>query len=202
MGLPESLWAPQGTLARNRVAKAHLTYVQPVGKGNVSVSVMAQYVSTGLQNLYGTSFLTNPDGTPLAFSGNNPTDGRPVTYVDSALGGTTVAPVWSNYLNAPGDFRDGSDTYNVNLRLQGQMPLAGKLMLTAYLQVDNLFNRILPTGAAANNWTEGRSTTHANPYIAGRPLTAFGAGPWGTTGTSAYYTGGRTFSTLSVGLKF
>jgi hypothetical protein len=75
-------------------------------------------------------------------------------------------------------------------------------MLTAYLQVDNLFNRILPTGAAANNWTEGRSTTHANPYIAGRPLTAFGAGPWGTTGTSDYYTGGRTFSTLSVGLKF
>jgi hypothetical protein len=195
LGLPESVWAPQGTLARDRVLNAHLTYAQPVGKGNVSVSVLAKYVSTGLQNLYGTSaFNVSPYGTY---------NGRPATYIDSALSATTLnsSAVWSNYLNAPGDFRYGADTYNVNLRLQGQMPVARKLMLTAYIQVDNLFNRILPTGAAANNWTDGRSTTHANPYIPGRPLTAFYA-PWGTKDTYAYYTAGRTYSTLSVGLKF
>jgi hypothetical protein len=200
MGLPESVWAPQGTLARDRVLNAHLTYVQPVGKGNVSISVLAKYISTGLQNLYGTSFLTKPDGSPLDFNGTN--NGLPVTYIDAALGGTTTAPVWSNYLNAPGSFRYGADTYNVNLRLQGQMPVVRKMMLTAYLQVDNLFNRILPTGGAANNWTEGRSTTHANPYIPGHPLADFSAGPWGLKDTYAYYTEGRTFTTLSVGLKF
>lgn len=199
MGLPESLWAPQGTLARDRVLNAHLTYAQPVGKGNISISVLAKYTSTGLQNLYGTSFLTKPDGTPLDFYGTN--GGRPVTYIDSALGGTTTAAVWSNYLNAPGDFRYGADIYNINLRLQGQMPIARKLMLTAYIQVDNLFNRILPTGQSLNNWTDGRSTTHANPYIPGRPLADFYA-PWGTKDSGAYYTAGRTFSTLSVGLKF
>jgi hypothetical protein len=198
--IPESTWAPQGTLARDRVVNAHLTYVQPVGKGNVSISILAKYTSTGLQNLYGTSFLTKPDGSPLDFYGTNPS-GTSATYIDAALGGSTTAPVWNNYLNAPGDFRYGADIYNVNLRLQGQMPVARKMMLTAYIQVDNLFNRILPTGQALNNWTDGRSTTHANPYIAGRPLAGFYA-PWGTKDTFDYYISGRTFSTLSVGLKF
>jgi hypothetical protein len=201
LGLPESVWAPQGTLARDRVLNAYLTYAQPVGKGNVSLSVLMKYVSTGLQNLYGTSALLGSDGQPLSPYGTY--NGRPATYIDSSLSATTLnsSAVWSNYLNAPGDFRYGADTYNVSLRLQSQMPLARKIMLTCYIQVDNLFNRILPTGQSINNWTDGRSTTHANPYIPGRPLADFYA-PWGTTGSYDYYTSGRTVSTLSVGLKF
>jgi hypothetical protein len=201
LGLPESTWAPQGTLARDRVVNAHLTYTQPVGKGNVSMSVLMKYVSTGTQNLYGTSALLGSDGNPLSPTGTY--NGKSATFIDSSLNATTnnSQAVWSNYLNAPGDFRYGADTYNVSMRIQGQMPLAHKVMLTAYLQIDNLFNRILPIGQSVNTWRDGLSTNHANPYIPGRPLANFYA-PWGTTGSTDYYTAGRTVSTLSVGLKF
>lgn len=196
LGLPQGVWAPEGIQARDRVLNAYVSYLVPVGKGSLSGSILAKYVSTGIQDLYGTTAFDVPmTGTTAS--------GVPVNYVDNTLTwSTTSLPTWNNYLAKPGTFRYGADVYAINARLQAQIPLQGRLMLTTYVQIDNLFNRILPTGTPYNDWSMGRSTNHSNPYVPGLPITAFNGAPWGLADSHYQYTAGRTFSTFSVGLKY
>jgi hypothetical protein len=195
-GTPDSAYAPEGLLSRDVSARAHLTYVHPIGKGNVSVSALLDYAKAGVRSLVGVEDL--PQTQILDEFGNVVLE--PWSVLDYTGPSNTVNPRMNRYYGAVGAYHGGSDWFNVDLRLQGQIPLKGKLTLTAYVQVNNLFNRILRT--SVYDWgygEEGRDG--ADGIVAGVPLSKF-ARPWGTANNNSYYTGGRTFTEFSVGLKF
>ena len=195
-GTPDTDYAPDGLLSRDVSARAHLTYVHPIGKGNVSVSALLDYAKAGVRSLVGVEDL--PQNQILDEFGNVVLE--PWSVLDYTGPSNTVNPRMNRYYGAVGAYHGGSDWFNVDLRLQGQIPLKGKLTLTAYVQVNNLFNRILRT--SVYDWgygEEGRDG--ADGIVAGVPLSNF-ARPWGTANNHSYYTGGRTFTEFSVGLKF
>ncbi|MDP2875593.1 MAG: hypothetical protein Q8O00_05360, partial [Holophaga sp.] len=195
-GTPDTKYAPDGVVSRDLMARAHLTYVHPIGKGNLSISALFDYAKAGVRSLRGVQALDTPD--ILDADGNVVVNGWGV--VDYTGPSNTINPTMNSYYGGVGAYQGGSDWFNVNLRLQGQFPLKGKLMLISYLQVENLFNRILRT--SVYDWgygEEGRAGTDG--IVAGVPLSNFNR-PWGTANNHSYYTGGRTFTEFSIGLKF
>ncbi len=192
--LNPDVYAPEGTLMREQVAHLYFTYVHPVGKGNVSASVLVNYWTGGVRSLFGVSDFGHLPELPHD-DGKGNTIKPPDLYAENGF------PIYRTYWNAPGAFKGGSDIYQVNLRLQAQFPIWNKVMLTTYLQVDNLFNRILKTHQ--NDWGQEdywRWSGSDNP-VGGRALANFNR-PWGYAGDSSYYTAGRTYAQFSVGLKF
>lgn len=193
-GIPESVFAPEGVLARSQVVKAHLTYVHPVGKGNVSASILANYWTGGTRSLFGIGSLQD-----MVLPGD---DGKGHVIQPLDTYANNYQTIYRTYYGAPGAFKGGSDVLSVDMRLQATFPLAGKVQLTTYVQISNLFNRIQRTGQY--DWGTASEFERGNGYdepIPGRPLPNFHKA-WGFSGDSTYHTAGRTFTQFSVGLKF
>jgi hypothetical protein len=200
LGIPESVWAPSNALLnKSQSFKTWLTYLHHIGKGNVSASVMGSYSSATVRNFMGTSSLpvTSVDSSNAAFGGIG------VTMPDYNVAQFPV-PTYGRYYGGAGSFTSGMDVYSIDLRLQAQLPISGKLMVTSYVQVNNLFNRINRTNTY--DWGSGgelgvNQDTNGNGPIDGRPLSVFNK-PWGYSGDYRYYTAGRSYSEFAIGLKF
>lgn len=194
LGLKDDDFAPEGVLSRDQVAHVYLTYAQPVGKGNVSVSVLANYYTGTAFSLRGLTIMDRPwpSDPSLGNAGVVPFEWPAITRF----------PLYAKYYGAPGAFKSGADVTQVNLKLQGQVPLTRKVMLTATLQVDNIFNYIQQY--RSYDWKTGDrdlSWDNDDKAIPGVPLNRFNYA-WGYAGDASYYSAGRTFTHFSLGLKF
>jgi hypothetical protein len=196
-GIPESVFAPDGVLARAQVMNVFLMYIVPVGKGNVSASILGNYTTSAVRSLYGVSDFKN-QGTPPATI-----NGYSVQPYD-AIAGQNVALNYNAFVGGMGAYKGGSDQYHLDVKLQAEFPIYGKLTFTTYLQVSNLFNHILKTNAydwgSSGELSTGGAVGNSQP-INGRPQGSF-AYPWGYAGDNTYYMAGRTFTQFSAGLKF
>jgi len=205
LAIPEREWAPTNALLnRAQVARLWLTYTLPVGKGNVSASMLGEYYTTGLRNLAASRSLgvTYPSGQRLNAQGQPvTTGGYEVIAQDPGSYQNTVAN-FNIYYGGVGAFTNGADVYNVNLKLQAQFPLFGRTMLTTYVQIDNLFNRVLQSHVYDWGYGDLDSDGVQSSPIPGRALSYFHK-PWGTAGDNSYINNaGRTFTQFSIGLKF
>ncbi len=195
-GVAESEYAPEGLLSDDLTAQAWLTYTHPVGKGNFSVSARGNYYRAGVRSLRSMSDMSLPDILD-PHTGDNM--GASVNTDNTGPWDDNFARMM-RYYGGVGGYRGGSDYYNVDLRLQTQIPLKGKVMLVGHIQIDNLFNRILRTtvydwgaGDEGRGWPDG--------IVAGVPLSTFSR-PWGSTPDHNYFSAGRRFAEFSIGLKF
>jgi len=193
-GLEEGTWAPTDALInRSRMLNLYFTWVIPVGKGNVSASILGKYYSAGQRSLAGSRNLnlSNPDATY---------NGLPVVAADGNVG-QNLNQVLNLYYGGANAFSAGNDILSTDLKLQAQIPLAGRVTLVSEISVWNPFNRI--NRNSIYDWGSGNelgSDGIASVPIAGRPLSQFNRA-WGYAGNSAYYDSGRTWS-FNVGLKF
>ncbi len=202
-GLSEDVFAPEGVLSRSQVLHAFLTYVVPIGKGNVSASTLATYSTSGVRTPNGVGVLKVAD----VDTGNAAFHGYSVQPIDN-VAGQNILLNYNTYSSPMGAFTRGTDIYTVDVKLQAQMPLAGKVMLTTYVQIKNIFNHlqrisVYDWSGSSNGTAEfgtGGSVGNSSP-ITGRPLGGFSQA-WGTGNDNTYYSGGRTFTEFSVGLKF
>lgn len=192
LGMKNNEFAPEGLLSRDQVAHVFLTYAQPVGKGNVSASVLANYWTANRTSVRGVNNLPQPWPDDPALGGH-----KVVAVEYPAI---ARMPVYSMYYSPLGAFKSGADVYQVNLKLQAQIPLARKLMLTATLQVDNLFNHIQQHRSV--DWFGDVDRGWGYDWqVPGMPLATFNK-PWGYAGDATYHAAGRTVTHFSVGLKF
>jgi len=197
LGLDPSVWGPTDALiSRSQMLNMYLSYLVPMGKGNVSGSILGKYYNQGQRSLvgYGNLNVSNPDAT-LSYKGMQ----LPVVAVDGNSG-QNLNQQYAIYYGAPNAFTSGSDIFALSMKLQAQIPL-GKVMFLTEVMIDNPFNRINRSGIydwGSNN--ELGSDGVANTPVSGRPLAQFNRS-WGYADNHNYYDGGRTFS-FNVGLKF
>jgi hypothetical protein len=174
----------------------HLTYEVPVGKGNASASILGKYYSNGRRSLVGNGTLNavNPNAT-LPYNGTQ----LPVFSQDN-LAGINTTEQYSNYYGGPNAFTAGSDSFDVAVKLQAQVPITGRMLLMMEILISNPFNRIKRN--QGYDWSSDMATdwTGASSPVAGRPLAQFNH-PWGTADNANYFDSGRTFS-FNVGMKF
>lgn len=196
-GIPASTFAPDGVLARAQVLNVYLVYVHPIGKGNVSASVLGNYTTSGVRSLFGVSDFKNLAQPPATLNGYS-------VQAYDAIAGQNVALNYNAYVGGLGAYKGGADQYHVDLKLQAEFPLSGRVIFTTYLQVSNLFNRILKTNAydwgAPGELATGGAVGNSQP-VNGRPQGSF-AYPWGYAGDNTYYLAGRSYTQFSAGLKF
>jgi hypothetical protein len=207
-GDPQS-WGPTNALLnKSQVLTAYLTYTMPIGKGNVSASVLGKYYTNGVRSLVAAT------ATDWALPSSAAAVGLadyPIMQPNAGIYQVPGEPSYNRYYGAPGSYTSGSDVYTIDCKLQAEFPLAGRLMLTAYVQVNNLFNRILSTGSydwgsSGELGKDGNGI--ANSPVPGRALASFNM-PWGYKGDNSYYNTssgsyglGRTFTQFAIGLKF
>ena len=152
----------------------------------------------GVRDFYGTNILSLRGDVPGKIGGLN------TTAIDWDSGQNQNLS-YNLYDRGLGAYTRGADEYSVDMKLQAQLPLVGRLALVMELQINNLFNRIQRT----NLYDWGSDINYggnegANLPIGGRPLANFNR-PWGYAsygGNNGYYSDGRSFSTFSIGLKF
>jgi len=186
-GLAQSTYAPEGLLTKSQQAHLWLVYARPVGKGQVSVSLMSTYST----------------GNPVTLGGSAPLN---VTAIPSTIQGykaiaDTLNPTYSVYYGGLGAYKSGPDSYSTDMKVQTQIPLGGKVRFTTELTIANVFNAIAKTDFY--DWRTYQDFYRPNGYdqpIPGRPLAQFNL-PWGYSGNHDYYTNGRSFG-CSLGLKF
>jgi hypothetical protein len=204
--LSQSVWCPtDALLSRSHMLNVHFTYEVPVGRGNVSASILAKLYNNGLRSLAGTSAMwdaVNPYST-LAYNANGTTVNLPVFAIDSVASTTgTSSPRYHTYLGGLNAFSSNyNDNLDIAMKLQGELPITSHLMLVAEIEIDNPFNRINKNHIYDWGSDVAADWTGENTPIVGRPLSQFSIHPWGYAGDSSYYDSGRTWS-LNIGLKF
>jgi len=179
----------KGILSKDQSFRAHLTYVHPLGKGNVSASLMGSYWTSSQRTLAGSTEMN-----PWGVIDQNPHFG--VQPTDIALdweGSAGVIPQFYTYYSALGAYKYGSDYYTFDLKLQAQVPVWRKMMLVGHVQINNVFNRVQRT--RIHDWDFDMNT------IPGRPLATFNQ-PWGSSEGRQFYQGTRNVADFSIGLKF
>ena len=194
LGLDPATWAPTDALvSRTHMLNMYLTWVVPVGRGNISASILGKLYNNGQRSLMGSSNMniTNPYSTY---------QGLAVVAADGNVG-QNLSQTLNHYYGTPNAYSAGNDIFNTTLKLQAKLPLTTKVTFITEITVSNPFNRINQNsmydwGSAGETGTDGVS----NMPIPGRPLGQF-IQPWGYAGNSNYYDQGRTW-TFNAGLKF
>jgi hypothetical protein len=186
-GLNDSQFAPEGLLSKTQTAHVWLVYTQPVGKGNVSLSLMTNYYTAGLSTLGGQIALNVPD-VPGTINGY-----RTVLDTNSASS--------SLYYGGLGAYKNGSDSCTSDAKIQATAPLGKKVSFLLEVTITNVFNRIQDTGFYDwRTYQDFYRPNGADSPIPGRPLAQFNL-PWGYAGNHTYYNEGRSYG-CSIGLKF
>jgi hypothetical protein len=216
----------QGYLAKTNTAHLWLTYVHPVGKGNVSFSLKADSWENGsTASVVGYSdyaadvhtasgFNTQTAAITSHYNTLDPT--AAVNIIDSRGGiwGGVGRPAFATYYGKMGDYKNGVDYYQAGFKIQAEIPIGlGKTRLISYFTINNLLNHGILTNvygvlnndgynAGAENFNGGNASGPA-----GR-LTASFKRPYGQAGsdTGNYGNGGdggaRSVGEFSIGLKF
>lgn len=197
LGIDPQVWGPTNTLLnKGQMLNAFLTYEVPVGKGNMSASILGKYYTGGRRSLvgYGNLNVNNPYAT-LPYNGVQ----LPVFAMGIAEG-FNIAQQYSLYYGSPNGFTGGYDAFDVSLKLQAQIPLASRMVLLTEILVTNPFNHI--SQRQMYDWNNDMSfdPNVGSAPVLGRPLAQFNM-PWGTANNANYYDAGRTVS-FNIGLKF
>lgn len=184
MGVPESAYAPTGQLSQDQEMRGrlYLSAVLPLGKGTISYAAMLRYDS----------------GTHYSAVSATPFPGAGVPY----LGPGTDAYYPFTYNNYYGgrNIYSNNDTYQVDFKINFQVPLGipgfEKLALIGDMQVNNLFNHILPVyldHTLYNGGSYGTTQMYIqDPSTFGTAIPGQGNNYWNT---------GRNVG-MSVGLRF
>ncbi len=183
-----------GYVSRDQVLRLFTTYVKPVGRGNVSASLLASYITSPVGNdLYGyTNYQVNPYASTI--NGYGFMDGG--NSARSIYGSTRINTAYRTYAMGRGELKTGLDTYAFDLRLQGQVPIGvGKVMLTGYVQINNVFNHIRNTA-----FLDASNTFGEQQAVQGRVL--LNPRSWGALNDASAFTGARNVGEFSIGLKF
>jgi hypothetical protein len=194
LGLDPALYAPtDALLSRTHMLNLLLTYQVPVGKGNLSASLLGKLYNQGQRSLAGTSNLnlSNPETSY---------QGLPIVAVDGNVG-QNLNQVLERYDGTPNGFSAGNEVFNTSMKLQARLPITGRVSFVTEITISNVFNRInrnsiYDWGSGGEVGTDGVSDLP----IPGRPLGQFNH-PWGYAGNSAYYDQGRTWS-FNAGITF
>jgi hypothetical protein len=218
---------PDEILSNNKFGYLAITYIQPVGKGNISFAAKVNYNNNnGYTTPYSALNYMDLPGFAAYAQAN-----LPDTLPNAATGGTIAwNSSWNEgrgakrsnmyyrvYTGAAGQYRNAWDTYSVDSVINADVPLHGKLHLIGRLQVNNVFNNMLMTNmytafsGGVNNGVAGGGSGDAR--VSGRMYQTFNANRVYGQGANAYIAGqgyqdynygngGRSFSNVSVGLKF
>jgi hypothetical protein len=184
----------------------YFTYEVPVGKGNVSASILGKLYNNGQRSLAGGSAMweaTNPNARLPYTNPDGSVSSLPVFALDSAVSNNySASPKYNTYYGSLNQFSSAyGDNLDISMKLQGQLPLGRWVMLVAEVQIENPFNRITRNHIYDWGSDAGTDWTGASTPIVGRPLGQFNNHAWGYSGDSSYYDRGRTWS-FNVGLKF
>jgi hypothetical protein len=192
----------KGVLNRNQVGHLFVTYVRPVGAGNISFSIKADSWLGGMGSLNGRASyesLAGWSGVQLPGTLN----GERLIAIDTRptnAAGTSSANLWYNsYVGGMNAYNTGVDYYQVGMKIQWDVPIGlVKTHLIGYVSIDNIFNHMLLThtlgffdqqvsgGVSGNSW-EGT--------IPGRAYANNSGGTYGST----YNTGGNRFNDYNNG---
>jgi hypothetical protein len=222
LGAAQGDVVPDEILSSNKFGFVAIQYIQPVGKGNISFTAKfnyndgngrtTPYSQLNYMDLPGYAAyaaqmpdtLPNPDGGTIAWS-SGWNDGR---------GAKRANMFYRVYSGSAGQYRNYWDTYSTDAVINADVPLYGKLHLIGRVQITNVFNNMLLTnqytafsGGVNNGVNDGNGgytrvtgrmfqKFDAN-YIIGQPNHIKSPG-------QGYqdYTSGRSFSDVSIGLKF
>jgi hypothetical protein len=223
---------PDGILSSSKFGYLALTYIQPVGKGNISFAVKLNYQDNGgftqpqsqlnYANLgnFGDYSLNIPttienqydvaNGVPVA---NRRVVSWNSTY--SAHGISTNNLGYNVYQGSAGQYRNSLDTFFADAKINGDVPLYGKLHLIGYIEIHNIFNSYQMTNmyTALNDAYSGQTSAGSGAKIDGRFYQrfdnshTFGRSQNAKSAGASYQdynwgNGGRSFTNVSVGLKF
>jgi len=199
----------QGVLSKGLVARVHLAYQVPLGKGQLTAAMMGAYWTAGNSTIYG---LNNYQTTPWWDSATGTYDGYAVSPINTrgdaggdGLGGVAESALqYKSYFGPIGNWKTGYDQYQVNLKLTANIPLGfGKAALLAAVQVNDVFNHVLPaSNGAFYDWAQDfNRNTHVGNNGGGAPLANFSSA-WGKTSNYTAYSQGRNVTDFSIGLKF
>jgi hypothetical protein len=197
LDMDSSVWGPtKALLSKGQMLNMYLMYEVPMGKGSASASILGKYYTNGRRSLigYGNLNSANPNST-LPYKGTQ----LPVFALDN-LSGQNTSEQYSIYYGGPNAFTAGSDSFDLAVKLQARLPLAGRVILMSEILISNPFNRI--NRNSIYDWGSDGVTdwTGVSTPVAGRALSQF-SHPWGFADNSNYYDGGRSFS-FNIGLKF
>jgi len=207
----------EGYLLKTNSGSIWLTYVHPVGKGNVSFSAIAQ------------SFLNNATGSVVAASDYKATSGWNSAALPSKINGIDVQPVetrgggaaggngnlyYNTYFGKMGDYKAGVDYYQVNAKIQADIPIGlGKTRLIGNITLNNLFNHAILTNpwgmmVDANGNARDGARGIQDSGVAGRYTGMYKANHTYGMGSNGNYSdwsngaGQRNVGEFSIGLKF
>jgi len=208
-----------GYLQKDQSSHLFVTYVHPVGKGNIAFSFKADSWLNGATD----SIRSTTDYTTLStwrgintadprFAGEKvmPIDDRSTdTAQNGGFGpGYNQHPVFRTYFGKMGDYKSGLDYWQAGIKINANIPLGvGKVQLLAVLSIDNIFNHIIQRGyyGAFGNGSQLDGTANGNTWmgeVAGRVIGRFER-TYGTAYNGANdYDGERKVGEFSVGLKF
>ncbi|WLT32360.1 TonB-dependent receptor [Geothrix sp. PMB-07] len=214
--LRESLLTPaqqemavgKGMLNRNQVGHLILTYVHPVGRGNVSFSLKGDTWLSGFTTPYGRA-----DYRALAGFQQLPStiNGERVVDIDPRPG--NADPYYSVLLGNYNDYKTGVDYYQVGAKIQWDIPIGlGKTHFVGYISIDNLFNHFILTDQYGyfSDQVTGYNTAWWDGVISGRSYAAYRGGqtygaagnPWAPNNSYNNGWGGRRVGDFSFGFKF
>lgn len=206
-GFTPDQYAPGGVTERAFSAKAYWTFVQPLGKGNLSFSLLGEYYSGGAANMsqgfyLGSSWFQNSvkPGDPVwganLYQGGKDPNGRDILAMSSSFASWTLFPYGGR-----GTYIAGNDTYDFTFKTQWQIPIYKKVILMGEVSVTSIFNRVIES----RGYTDGAYDARYAPV--GRLLYAFSR-PWGdkelgSNNEANYWTHyRRAVGGFSVGVKF
>jgi len=216
----------EGYIGKDNTTHLYVTYVHPVGKGNVAFSFKADsWMNDATRSVVAQTDYTTLDSwrwlnvNDPRFNGEKvmPIDDRSTdTAMNGGFGpGFQQHPVFSTYYGKMGDYKAGIDYWQAGIKINATIPLGvGKLQFLSVLSIDNIFNHTFQTGyygfftdylpgsANGNNWqgaVAGRAAGRFNGSTNyGAPNNYYGNAYNGAND----FGGERTIGEFSIGLKF
>jgi len=207
---------PDTVLTNDKYGYLAVTYVQPVGKGNVSFSARLNYNNNGG---YGS----------LNFQRNYQDNANWATYVANIPKKANAAGVvwqdtgndwgsgkgnfnYNTYFGAAGQYRNSMDTFSTDVKLNADVPIYKKIRLIGYISINNIFNTFQMTSMyTAMNDRSGQ--VNGDVGVTGRSYQKFDAthvfgqasnikNPAQLYSDYNWGNAGRQVTNVSIGLKF
>jgi len=216
---------PDTVLTNDKFGYLAVTYVQPVGKGNISLSTRLNYANNGGYGSLNYTGNYQDDPRFAAYASSIPKNASDAANNPNALGWTgdnsgadygfaKSDMNYTVYYGSAGQYRTNFDTYTADLKLNADLPIYKKLHFIGYVTMSNIFNAYQLTNmhtamsnmagqvnASSGAGVYGRAyqTFDAN-YVYGKPQNINNA----NQRHSDYNWGnpGRQVTNVSIGLKF
>lgn len=210
---------PNTILENSKYGYLAVTYIQPVGKGNVSLSARLNYNNNGGNGslAWQKNYMDNSKFAAYTTANNiyNDHDPNGIGWVskNDGWGASRNNMFYNVYYGSAGQYRDSLDTFQTDVKLNADVPVYKKIHLIGYISVNNIFNQFQLT----NMWTamKGMHNSMSGNYagVNGRGYQVFDGGhvygqAANALNSSQLYAdynwgnAGRQITNVSIGLKF